>query len=144
MAIQYLPSHSVFFLRGYKAFILEKGLLRCLKLLPGTELKGLVHQCDCIVSGQSVHASHGSRFHYKAHGSHRSTPFTRRATNEIDDDHPPPPPKKKKQKKKTKKEKKTKQQQQKRKATTSSAKFLVPGLTSQLSFATDLFFWAVN
>ena len=55
-------------------------------LLPGTELKGLVHQCDCIVSGQSVYTSHGLRFRYKAHGDHRSTPFTRKATNEIDED----------------------------------------------------------
>ena len=77
---QILALPQCFFLRGYKAFILDKVLLRHLKLLPGTELKGLVHQCDCIVSGQSVHASHGSRFHYKAHGNHRSTPFTRKAT----------------------------------------------------------------
>ena len=77
--------HECFSLRGYKLLILEKGLLRCLMLLPGTELKGLVHQCDCIVSVQSVHASHGSRFRYKARGNHRSTPFTRKATNEIDE-----------------------------------------------------------
>ena len=84
-------------------------------LLPGTELKGLVHQCDCIVSGQSVYTSPGLRFRYKAHGDHRSTPFTRKATNEIDEDQS----KKEKTKEKTKQNnnnnnnnKKKKQQQE--------------------------------